>query len=131
MTHNRSFLIIGDMLAIGLVTILGFATHGETDISFLPRMAVVFFPLVIAWFMLAPWLGLFQDEIIHNARQLWRPALTALFTAPVAAVLRGLFLNAPIIPIFALVLGATSALGMSVWRAIYFWFTRKSSKQTL
>ena len=128
---NKNILIIGDMLAIGLVTLLGFATHGETDLSFLPRMAVVFFPLVIAWFMLAPWLGLFQDEIIHNARQLWRPALTALFTAPVAAVLRGLFLNAPIIPIFALVLGATSALGMSVWRAIYFWFTRKSSKQTL
>src|SRR3970040_857103 len=128
---SKRVLILGDIFVIAITTLVGFATHGETDISFLPRMAVVFFPLVIAWFLLAPWLGLFRDEIIHNARQLWRPALTAFFAAPFAAVLRGLLLNAPIIPIFALVLGATSALGMSVWRAIYFWFTRKSSKQTL
>jgi hypothetical protein len=126
MTHNRSFLIIGDMLAIGLVTLLGFATHGETDPSFLPRMAAAFLPLVMAWFLLAPWLGLFRDEIIHNARQLWRPAVTALFAAPFAAVLRGFVLNAPIIPIFAVVLGAAFALGMVVWRALYFLLNRKA-----
>jgi hypothetical protein len=125
MTQTRNFLILGDILAIGLVTIIGFATHGETGLSFLPRMAATFFPLVIAWFLLAPWLGLFQDEIIYNARQLWRPALTALFAAPLAAVLRGLILNAPIIPIFAVVLSVTSALGMVVWRALYFLLNRK------
>ena len=124
MTHNRSFLIIGDMLAIGLVTLLGFATHGETDLSCLPRIAAAFFPLLIAWFLLAPWLGLFRDEIIHNAYQLWRPALTALFAAPFAAVLRGFMLNAPIIPIFAIVLGAASAFAMVVWRALYFLLNR-------
>ena len=125
MTQDRSVLIAGDILAIGLVTIIGFATHGDTGLSFLPRMAATFFPLVIAWFLLAPWLGLFQDEVIHNARQLWRPALAALFAAPLAAVLRGLMLNTPIIPIFAVVLSATSALGMVVWRALYFLLNRK------
>ena len=123
---KNKILILGDTLAIAIITLIGFATHGETELSFLPRMAVVFFPLTITWFVLAPSLGLFRDEIIHNGRQLWRPALTALFTAPFAAVLRGLFLNAPIIPVFALVLGATCAVGMSIWRAIYFWATRKS-----
>lgn len=127
MTQNRSVLILGDILAIGLVTIVGFATHGETDLSFLPRMAATFFPLVIAWFLLAPRLGLFQDEIIHNARQLWRPALTALFAAPLAAVLRGFILNAPIIPIFVVVLGVTSTLGMFVWRTIWYWITKRIS----
>jgi len=127
MTQNRSVLILGDILAIGLVTIVGFATHGETDLSFLPRMAATFFPLMIAWFLLAPRLGLFQDEVIYNARQLWRPVLTALFTAPLAAVLRGFILNAPIIPIFAVVLGAASALGMVIWRALYFLLNRKVS----
>jgi flagellar biosynthesis protein FliQ len=126
MTHNRSVLILGDVLAIGLVTIIGFATHGESDLSFLPRMAATFFPLVIAWFLLAPRLGLFQDEVIHNARQLWRPVLAALFAAPLAAVLRGLILNTPIIPIFAVVLGVTSALGMIVWRVLYFLLDRKA-----
>jgi hypothetical protein len=43
-----------------------------------------------------------------------------------AAVLRGLMLNAPIIPIFAIVLGAASALGMVVWRALYFLLNRKA-----
>ena len=126
MTQNRSVLILGDILAIGLVTIVGFATHGETDLSFLPRMAATFFPLMIAWFLLAPQLGLFQDEVIHNARQLWRPVLTALLAAPLAAVLRGFILNAPIIPIFAVVLGAASALGMVIWRALYFLLDRKA-----
>ena len=118
-------LILGDILAIGLITLIGFATHGETDLSFLPRMAATFFPLVIGWFLLAPRLGLFQDEVIYQARQLWRPALAALFAAPLAAVLRGLILNAPIIPIFAIVLGAASVLGMVIWRALYFLFNRK------
>lgn len=125
MTQNRSVLILGDILAIGLITIIGFVTHGETDVSFLPRMAATFLPLVIGWFLLAPRLGLFQDEVIYHARQLWRPALTALFAAPLAAVLRGVMLNAPVIPIFAIVLGAASALGMVMWRALYFLLNRK------
>ncbi|MGH9429260.1 MAG: hypothetical protein ACRD2L_23505, partial [Terriglobia bacterium] len=58
---------------------------------------------------------------------LWRPALAALFAAPLAAVLRGLMLNTPIIPIFAVVLGVTSTLGMVVWRALYFLLNRKVS----
>jgi hypothetical protein len=125
MMQNRSVLILGDILAIGLITMIGFASHGETDLSFLPRMAATFFPLAIGWFLLAPRLGLFQDQIICRARQLWRPALTALFAAPFAAVLRGLMLNALIIPIFAIVLSAVSALGMAVWRALYFLLNRK------
>ncbi len=120
-------LMVGDILAIALVTIIGFVSHGESDLSFLPRMAAAFFPLVVAWFLLAPRFGLFQDEIVHSARQLWRPALTALFAAPLATVLRGLILNAPIIPIFAVVLGVTSALGMVIWRGLYFLLSRNIS----
>lgn len=123
---NNRILILGDILAIAAITLIGFATHGEAELSFLPRMAALYIPLTLSWFVLAPWLGLFRDEITSNPRQLWRPALTALFSAPLAAVLRGLLLNAPIIPIFALVLGATCALGMFIWRAIYFVATRKS-----
>jgi hypothetical protein len=52
--------------------------------------------------------------------------LAALFVAPLAAVLRGFILNAPVIPIFAAVLAATSALGMVVWRAMYLFLNRKN-----
>jgi hypothetical protein len=122
----KKYLILGDILAILIITLIGFATHGEAGISFLPRMAAVFFPLVIAWFMLAPFLGLFEAQSTTDPKQLWRPALAMVFASPLAAVLRGMLLNAPIIPIFAVVLSATSALGMLFWRGIYLFFSRKS-----
>ncbi|HZM21095.1 MAG TPA: hypothetical protein VFC02_05085 [Anaerolineales bacterium] len=39
MLASISVLILGDLLAIGLVTLIGFATHGEADMAFVPRMA--------------------------------------------------------------------------------------------
>lgn len=116
--------MLGDIFAMLAITLIGFATHGELKTSFITRMSALFFPLIIAWFLLSPWLGLFQTEIISNPRQLWRPALAMLLAVPLAAVLRGLILNAPIIPIFVVVLITTSALGMLVWRGIYFLFNR-------
>jgi len=118
------FLITGDLLSIALVTVIGFATHGEAGLSFLPRMAAAFLPISLAWFSLAPVLGLFRPELTSNPKQLWRPVLAMIFAAPLAAVLRGLILNAPILPIFAVVLASTSALGMLVWRGLYWFFTR-------
>ena len=123
---NHYILILGDLLAIALVTFIGFATHGEAELSFLPRMAALFFPLSISWLLLAPALGLFQRQITANSKQLWRPALGMIFAAPLAAVLRGFILNAPIIPIFAAVLAATSALGMVIWRWIWYRWPKKS-----
>ena len=124
--HMKKYvLILGDILAILLVTIIGFASHGEASTSFLPRMVAAFFPLLISWFLLAPFLELFQPETTSNSKELWRPVLAMIFAGPLAAVLRGLLLNAPILPIFAVVLSATSALGMLLWRALYFFFNRR------
>ena len=125
MTKASWILYTGDILTIAIVILIGFATHGETALSFLPRMGAIFIPLMISWFLLAPWIGLFQQEIISHLNQLWRPAFAILFAAPLAAVLRGLILNAPIIPIFVIVLGGTLWLGMTIWRGIYFLMNRK------
>lgn len=122
---KKHILIIGDTLALLITTLIGFVTHGEGNLSFLPRFLAAFIPLVIAWFLLAPWFGLFQPETTSNPRLLWRPILALIFAAPLAVVFRGLILNAPIIPIFAIVFGATSAFGMVIWRGIYFLFSRK------
>ena len=125
--RKRSWILYaGDALSIAALTLIGFATHGETELSFLPRMGALFVPLALSWFLLAPALGLYRQEIISDPKQLWRPALAALFAAPLAAVLRGFLLNAPIIPIFAAVLAATSALGMVIWRSAYFAWNRKT-----
>ena len=125
MKNSNWLLISGDILAIAVVTYIGFATHGETDLSFLPRMFAAFLPVTLSWFLLAPWFGLFQPDATSNPRQLWRPVFAVLFAAPLAAVLRGLWLNAPIIPIFAVVLASTSALGMLLWRGLYILLARK------
>ena len=128
MTKTSWILYTGDILAIAIVILIGFATHGETALSFLPRMGAIFIPLMISWFLLAPWFGLFQQEIISHLTQLWRPTFAILFAAPLAAVLRGLVLNAPIIPIFVIVLGGTLALGMTLWRGIYFLMNRREHR---
>lgn len=121
------WLILGDVLALAIVTLIGFTTHGEIGVSFLPRMAAAFVPLCIGWFLLAPWFGLFQDETVRDARRLWRPALAMIFAGPLAVVLRGLILNAPIIPIFGVVLSLTSAFGLTIWRTLYFFLSRNRS----
>lgn len=127
---NKYILILGDILAIALITVIGFATHGEAGLSFLPRMGAIFLPLLVSWFLLAPALGLFREEIVRDVSQLWRAALAAFFAASLAAVLRGFLLNAPIIPIFAIVLAAVTAFGMILWRGIFFFLTRKMQKHS-
>jgi len=124
MMNKKQILFAGDVLAIAIVTIVGFATHGEADLSFLPRMLAVFAPLTIAWFLISPWLGLFQPEVTSDPKQLWRPVLGMIFAGSLAVVLRGLILNTPILPIFAVVFSATSAFGMLVWRGIYIFLNR-------
>ena len=126
MSKPKWILYTGDVLAIAIVTVIGFATHGEANLSFLPRMLAAFIPLTVAWLLLAPWFGLFQSEITSNPKQLWRPIYAMIFAAPLAVVLRGLILNNAIIPIFAVVFSATSAFGILVWRGVYFLFVRKS-----
>jgi hypothetical protein len=121
---NKIILIFGDSLTLLIVTLIGFAIHGESGVSFLLRMLAAFIPLLIGWFLLAPWFGLFKAEIILNPKQIWRPALAMLFAGPLAVVLRGLILNAPIIPIFAVVLSVTSAFGMTIWRGLYLLLKR-------
>ena len=116
---KSSYLILGDLIAIALLTFIGFATHGEADLAFLPRMAVLYFPLSISWFLLTPALGLFQRSITSDPKELWRPALASFFVAPLAAVVRGFLLNAPVIPIFAAVLAGVTALGMVLWRFLW------------
>lgn len=123
---KQTFLVIGDIIALAIITIIGFATHGETDLSFLPRMLTTFVPLLVSWFLIAPWLGLFNVQITSAPRQLWRPLLAMLLAAPMTAVLRAAMLNAVALPLFALILGGSAALGMFLWRGLYSVIGRKT-----
>jgi len=119
---NKSILILGDIIAIAIITVVGFASHGETGLAFLPRMGTTFFPLLVSWFLIAPWLGLFDEQVIQNRRLFWRPALAMILAAPMATILRAALLNSAALPLFTIILGVTSALGLLIWRALYSWF---------
>jgi len=127
MPKSKLALITGDILALAIITLIGFASHGETDISFIPRMFTTFIPLLVSWFLIAPWLGLFNAQTTSDPKQLWRPPLATLLATPMAAILRAAMLNAVALPLFTLILGGSAALGMLVWRVVWYLLSQKSS----
>jgi len=122
--NRRVLIILGDILALAVITLIGFANHNELRLLPYYRMLASFLPLVAGWFLISPWLGLFKPEITSNPRQLWRPVLAMLLAAPLAGLLRALMLNSVVIPLFVLILGGSAALGMLVWRSIWWALTR-------
>jgi hypothetical protein len=121
------YLLFGDACVLALITISGFATHGEIERVF--RMLTTFIPLLVAWFFIAPFFGLFSDEFIKEPSQLWRVLWAMIAVAPFATWLRGLWLNTPILPIFVLVILGVSAPTMFLWRGIYLMLSRRNRQQ--
>ncbi len=119
-------LIIGDIFTIAIITIIGFITHGEAELSFLPRMLASFVPMTLAWFLLAPFFGLFEENVICKPNQLWRPIGCVIFAAPFAGVMRALWLGSSVLPIFIIAFAGTNAIALCIWRAIYLYSFRKS-----
>lgn len=124
MPASKRTLIIGDVVVLGIVTAIGFITHRETDLSFAQRFAAIYIPLTIFWFVIAWWLRLFRSENF-TLQQLWRVPLAMLIVAPLAVLVRAWILQTPVIPIFILALGGTSALGLIAWRAGYLLLRRR------
>lgn len=127
MKNYRLILILGDVFSLALVTVIGFATHGQTDLALLPRMMTTFLPLLAGWFLLAPFLNLFNPETTQNPLQLWRPVYVVVLTAPLMAVLRAVMLNGIALPLFVLIMASSTALGMLLWRIIFIFIQRRLS----
>jgi len=111
-------LLVGDILVLAVVTAVGFASHGTLG-SAGSRMLSTFLPILVGWFMVAPFLGAYDPERASDWRQLWRPFWAMVLAGPMAALLRGFWLNSPILPVFVVVLGGISALSLLAWRLIY------------
>jgi len=120
---NPYLLILGDSLTLGVITLIGFASHGELSIASLPRMLTTFLPLLAGWFVAAPWLRLFYPQK-QDYSFLWRVPLTMLLTAPLASVLRAVILNESASPLFTLILGCSTTVALLVWRSIWVWIDR-------
>jgi hypothetical protein len=118
--NKQLALVIGDSVVMGMITIIGFVSHGELDTASLPRMMTTFLPLLAGWFLTAPWLGLFDLQKPQYS-YIWRVPLAMLLAAPLTAILRAAVLDATALPLFTLVLGGSSTIGMLIWRTLWRW----------
>jgi hypothetical protein len=121
---NHLLLLVGDMVALALVTAVGFASHGTLETAG-TRLLTTYIPLAIAWLMVAPFLGAFDLRRTADPRQLWRPFWAMVLASPMAAWIRSAWLNAPILPLFVVILGGVSAIGLLIWRVLFLFALRR------
>jgi len=121
---HLSILVIGDAFTLAVVTVIGFATHGEIGSAGL-RMLTTFIPLLLSWALLAPHFGVYHSSHIRDVRQLWRPFWSMLMAAPLAGLLRGLWLGRAISPLFVVILGGSAAIAMLAWRFLYWLISQR------
>jgi hypothetical protein len=134
-TTPSVILVAGDIITLALVTVFGFASHGEAGTAGL-RMLTTFAPLIVAWFFVAPFFGVYESQRAANYRQLWRPFWAMIVAGPMAAWLRSVMLgmtnqnglNTPIWPVFVVVLGGVAALAVLAWRLIAAVFMTRMSR---
>jgi hypothetical protein len=118
-------LLLGDIAALGIVTLVGFAAHDTLDTAGF-HMLTTFLPLLAAWLLVAPFFSAYNLDKSGVVRQLWRPTWAMVVAAPMAGLLRSLWLGRYIVPVFVLVLAGFGALGVFTWRFLfYIWCTRK------
>jgi hypothetical protein len=101
-----------------IVTVLGFVNHKILGSAGF-RMLTTFIPVLIAWLLIAPHLGVYNSKVTNRYRDLWRPPWAMVLAAPMASFLRGAWLDTPIIPIFVVVIGAGNAIAILIWRLIF------------
>ncbi len=127
MENRRLFtLLAGDIVTIALVTVIGFARHNELG-SAGWRMMTTFVPLLAAWLLVAPVMGVFDAQRSSDPKQLWRAVYSGLLAAPFFAWMRAVWLSTPIEPVFVTVMGAVTALGILIWRFLFWRFLARGS----
>lgn len=119
-SSKLGWLIGGDVLAGLVLALVGYLMHYSGVEPFSLRWLSTFLPFCLGWAIAAIPMGLFQTAIAARWRQaVWRAVLAGALAAPFATMLRGIYLNAAIAPIFMLVLTAFAALAMGLWRGIW------------
>lgn len=115
----NSILVIGDALVILALMILGLNFH-QSDAG--ERLLPNLLPFLAAWALVAVLLGLWAAP---TWRGLWRVLPAVALAAPLGAVLRAAWLGGVALPLFTLIIGATLALGLAVWRALHILFFQR------
>ncbi len=120
-------VLVGDVVLLALMTVVGFASHNELNAG--GRMLTTFVPTLVAWLWVAPWFGLFDETLLYTpGRIAWRTAWAWTLVGPLATLLRAIWLNSVVIPIFAVVFTTLNLLLFALWRAGYAWFKARGTR---
>ena len=123
--REQVVLAAGDTLALLLAVVAGFVSH-ESTASFLARFSFTFVPWTLAWLIVAPRWGLFELPQPDWKGLAWRILAAMLVASPLAVILRAAWLQSSALPLFALIMGASTAPGLYIWRLIYvYWWARR------
>lgn len=119
-------LWLGDIVTFGIVTIIGFSSHGElADAG--SRMFSTFIPLVIAWIIAAWPIKVLEIDTALQLSQIWKPVWSICLAVPLAALLRACILSfRPIPPIFVLVLILVGITAILIWRILFYFVFKES-----
>ncbi len=111
-------VLIGDLAVVSLMTVVGFASHQQ--VGAIGRMVFTAGLAFLGWMWLAPWFGLFHEEICRSpGRVWWRVAWAWTAVGPLVTVVRALILGTTLAPVFTVVFTMTQILAFVIWRAAY------------
>jgi hypothetical protein len=125
---THAVLVFGDILILGIVTLSGFATHQTLD-SAGAYMLTTLLPLTAAWFLISPHLKTYDLSSVNEPRELWRPFWSMWLAAPIMGLLRALWLDSVVIPIFVLVIGGVGSLAILAWRTLFLVVFARKERQ--
>ena len=121
LSKQHWILFWGDIVVAAFITAWGFASHDRRETAGF-RMLTTFIPVLTAWMMVAPFKGVYDPQRAADPSQLWRPFWAVILVGPIAALIRAFWLGHIIAPIFVIILGGFSALGLLAWRMLYWFF---------
>jgi hypothetical protein len=113
-------LFLGDVVTLAIVTLIGLARHGTLESAPGSCFLATFLPWVLAWLLAGFPLGVFASRTTAQLRHLWRPFWAMVLASPLGALLRAVWLNGVVQPVFVAVFGGIAALGILAWRAVYW-----------
>lgn len=118
-------LLVGDAVVLVAGTLIGFASHGELTSGGL-RMLTTLLPMSAAWFAAALPLQLFASAVTTQGKELWRVWTACLFAAPLAGVLRALWLGSTVLPVFVVVMFLSFGALFFGWRVLFWYWQKKT-----
>ena len=115
-------LALGDTLAFLVFAAIGRGSHGEaTGLAAIPQVILTAAPFAIAWFIVAPFVGVYRRELVANPRKMAVRTLVGwVLSWPVAMALRGIFVDHAVPPwTFAVIALVVNAAFLLIWRWPY------------